>query len=181
MAEVGHPFRYHSGVVNTKKEILARAIELVRNAIILAPDLPSHALAAQVIEEADHELLSPLGTGLVQTFFVRLIYQERARIARQAQLKLPGFEELPLRISTPEGGRPLLERSRITQVRGYLVVLKKRHHERLRNDPKIALVEALIKRMLKYTRKHPGITVGEIVKLEVENRDFTQGGFTGNQ
>jgi hypothetical protein len=138
------------------------SLELVRNAIILHPDLPAIQLSENLVNGAEKSFLAELNRALAIRHFAQMIQSERRKTkeASAPQPSLFGMDELPRRIITPEGKRPLLKAATTTQIRAYVKTLNAKHRER------IAQLQSVLKIMGKYARKNRGITASEAAQLE---------------
>lgn len=144
------------------KQLESDALELVRNGIILHPEEPARTLAAQLYFRDDTDTMNLIGQVLCLRYLTRAIKAERlkARPTAESLPLFPGLENLPRRIVTQDGKRPLLAQSTVTQIRWYVKGLHKRHRER------IADLKALLTRMSKYSRKERGLTAAMVAHRE---------------
>jgi hypothetical protein len=154
------------------EEVVTQAYAAIRDLKILEPAIAARAMAERIIEEAEGEdWLARLQLELGIRFLETAVRNERARVAREAQARLPGFEDLPMRITTSNGQRPLLENAGLTDLRGYLKILNQRNRKRHLADPKIAKIKDLIQRLTDYRAGRSGahrlardVTVGELFR-----------------
>jgi hypothetical protein len=135
--------------------------ELVQDAIVLRPEEPAASLALILWNEYH---LEDLARDLAIRYLERAINSERRKARpRPEQTPLfPDIPDLPTRIITPEGKRPLLARSTATEIRTYVKSLNAKHRDR------IAGLQAVLEHMEKYTRTNRGLTASEVAKLEAE-------------
>jgi hypothetical protein len=154
----------------TSPNVEAEILDLVRNEIILKPDVASNTIAKelweQIGEQIDTEyLITELTRLLVRRYLVKIIMAER-RKARPKREILPLFAHLelpvPQRIATAEGKRPLLAKSTATDIRAYVKTLNSRHRE------KVAGLQAVLEIMERYLRRdnRRGMTAGEVARLD---------------
>jgi hypothetical protein len=145
------------------KDLETERLEIVRNGLVLHPDLPAIQLSEILVNEADPGFLAEFGRSLCVQAFARTIVSERRNAtAQEPRPSLFGFDDLPRRIITKDGKRPPFEDANATQLRAYLKTLNNKHRER------IAQVKEVLKIMGKYTRKKRGITVAQASLLEAE-------------
>jgi hypothetical protein len=144
--------------------VFSAAADAVRNAIVLEPAMPSAELAEHLYAEADSALIHGLGRALIVAHLAKLIRSERAKElhAKHAQLALPGFEHLPLRIPVSAQRRVPLRDANYTQIRIYYRALRRKYRDRGRKDPKLKEAKQLMERMRRRSRKHRGITVAAV-------------------
>jgi hypothetical protein len=142
-------------------DLQAEAENIVKNFIILEPKTPPLVLAEKILDEAEPEFSEELAHSLMVEFFVRRIRVERKNHSA-SQLKLPGYEHLPvwIRISKDERIRTL-DANRTHLVK-FCKFLGKGYQEKKKGDLKIAEAQELIKKMGKRKRA----TVGQILSLK---------------
>jgi hypothetical protein len=150
------------------RELEPEVLEIVQNELILklegsGPAATGGAIARVLWEkDADH-VFSELGRVLVYHYIERLVMAER-RKARPKPETLPlfGIADLPRRIITPEGKRPLLAKSTATEIRAYVKTLNAKHRER------IAGLQTVLEHMEKYTGSNRRLTPEAVEALELE-------------
>jgi hypothetical protein len=147
-------------------ELTRTAAELVENAVILEPRMPIDLLAARILSEADETFMTELGRFLAVPFFARLIRAERAKQSKSAQMRLPGFEQLPVRILGDRDRRVILREATYADVRRYYWSLGKRQSERRKTNPKMLQLKTLLDRMKEHAKTNRGITVAEVLGLD---------------
>ena len=109
------------------------------------------------------QIVASLSAILARDFFLRTIRAELRKRAADAQMRLPGFDHLPLTIQGADGEPvPLMDAS-YTRVRAYYRRLMVAHRNRRVNDPKIKEVKALLELM----RAVNAVTVRQVL---VEHR-----------
>ena len=163
------------------RRVEADVLELVQNAIILNPKDTAFELAQTLLAEVgvatvgidttEAGVLGKLGPlfdlaqVLMRQYLIRAINAER-RMAhpRPEQPPLfPGIDNLPRRIVTAEGKRPLLAKSTATQIREYVKSLNNKHRDR------IAGLQSVLEIMGKYTPKNRKLTAQAVAALEFED------------
>jgi len=139
--------------------------DAVRDALIVHPDEPAGLLAAQLADELETEIERDLSRHLVMAFFLRLIRKERVKVrnSARAQMLLPGFEHLPLRIEVFRKRVPL-GAATTRQVREFVRLLVREHRNRLKTDPVLNQARALLALMEKHARSNERITVDEVLR-----------------
>ena len=159
--------RLHFGATSQTTAI-ADLKQEVANALILNPDTPTSQLAEQLVRETIESLQTTLFPVLLHRFYTAMIGQQRkaANRANKAQSALPGFEHLPSNIPTREGETIALVDANYRRLRDYYRALIRPYTRKLRNDPKILEVKALMARVRKYAEKEQGITVRQVFLLE---------------
>lgn len=148
------------------EQLEKEALELIQNQLTLHPDEPASTISEFCISEADRVFVAELGHVLVLEYFTRLIKSAR-RTASPPPVTAPLFpelEHLPKRIVTPDGKRPLLAKSNISQVRAYLKSVNARHKEEITD------LRAVLKTMIEYAREERGITVAEVAARIAKER-----------
>ena len=116
-------------------------------------------LAGQVFDEKNAALEALIKQWAIERILT-LLRRKRLERGRKTQLRLPGFEAIPLRVPGADGkGRPLL-RSTYEDLRRYHVAVQ----AKAERDPKLVQLEALMKLMSKHRGK--GITVQEVLERE---------------
>lgn len=143
--------------------------ESVQDALIQHPDVPSTILAAELAGELDTEFFHDLGNYLVTAFFLRLVRAERskARRAQQDQMLLPGFERLPVKIKVFRR-TVALGAATTRQVREFVRLLVREHHDRLKADPVLNQARGLLALMEQHAAKNERITVNEVLRIGQE-------------
>ena len=159
-------------VILSPAELEAAALELVENALILAPDLPASNLAAQIMDEGDADVLEPLGRVLVVKYLVRLIGVERSKLERKKpapQRPFPQFEHLGIWVMTPDRKRVKLEEANRTDIRERIKFLQNQQRDRMSRlaaQRQIDELQQLLAVMNKHAGQNNGITVREALDLE---------------
>lgn len=153
-----------TAVFRGPKELEAEVLEQVQNGIILHPDETAVILADSILHSQGTDCLKEFARTLLFGYLVRAIRAERrkARPKPETLPLFPGLRNLPRRIVTPEGKRPLLAKSTATEIRTYVKSLNAKHRER------IAELQAVLEIMGKYITHNRGITVAEVADRESE-------------
>ncbi len=146
---------------------IAQAREAVADALILQPKIRAADLAEAMLNNA-YDFQPELNGLLARNFYIAACHAERRRqsAAARAQLLLPGFDHLPLRITVAKGRRIALLSANREGVRAYYWALMKRHTERKRRDPRIIEAKKLLDVMTKRAHADKRITVREVVLLD---------------
>lgn len=79
------------------------------------------------------------------------------------QINLPGFENLPQTIFLRSGRRERLDYANLSMINEHISMLK----ARMERSHKISLFQAVTKIMRKYTEEQPGISWGDVKRLEL--------------
>jgi hypothetical protein len=154
-AKIGHS--EDPAVVLLARKMVAEAI---------STPLPVVALAETLIGTGPADFSTALNRFLARQFWIREIRIARRQLARDAQLRLPGFDHLPLTIPGTKGKPIRLMDASYSRVRAYYRSLMQSHVARRRNDPKIKEVRLLMEKMRKRARRDKGITVQEVLVLD---------------
>ncbi len=85
-------------------------------------------------------------------------------IGESTQIALPGFEDLPRRIFLKDGGRKLLDKATIGDIRQHLQMLRKRFRE----HPKIKQMQAILELMEKYAKSNQRVTWKQVKQKEFQ-------------
>jgi hypothetical protein len=149
------------------ERILAEAIEL---ADIGGIKVPVRSIADRVYD-SEPDLMAELQRPWMVERLIWMISRKRRSTRRnsvetEAQLPLPGFEDLPRTIFLPNGRRHRLDHANRTHIIEHIKMLK----SRLSFHPKIEKMEAVLALMTKYSDTEPGITWGEVKRKEIANR-----------
>jgi hypothetical protein len=153
-------------VARSQKDLEAAAVDQVETAIILHPNWPAAKIAEWVWENppADDSLIPLAKTMLIRYLIAAAKSQRRKANPRPEQPPLfPGIDNLPRRIVTAEGKRPLLAKSTATQIREYVKSLNAKHRDRIEG------LQTLLAIMGKYTPKNRKLTAQAVASLELEN------------
>lgn len=141
-----------------------RASELLQNALILHPDVPSKFLADEIVSEADAVFVREFGRYLMTGFFNRGIHNGRAK---QRHSRMPEeFRHLPLVFRIPGRKSVRFEHAMHTDVQRYYFYLGKQLDGRKKTDLRRAEAKLLMDRMRAPSRKNKGITTSEVLKLD---------------
>jgi hypothetical protein len=136
---------------------LKHELEIVtETALMLSePDISIQKIAERIYD-SEPALMEQIRRPLAIERLMWLMNRLRQHTPSQKQMVLPGFPNLPRRITLKNGKHPLLMASNMRKLQEYRDVLLKRGRARL------TIIEKLIKFMAPYTAKDPGITVGEV-------------------
>jgi len=147
-------------------DILQLVLQLVENACILHPnesaaDLASNLFYGNYPSMAESQALARFTGTLITRYLVRAINAER-RKSRPKPVQIVLFEglDLPQRITTPEGKRPLLAKATATEIRGHVKGLNRKHRNR------IAGLQKLLSIMGKYTGKNRRLSAAMVADIE---------------
>lgn len=146
--------------------LLAR--QAVTDALILMPKIRAADLAEALLNNS-YDFQPALNEILARNFYIAAANTQRREQAasNRAQLRLPGLEHLPLKIPVANGKRIRLLNANREGVRAYYWSLMKKHSDRKRSDPQIIEAKALLNEMTRAARKDKGITVREVLLLDV--------------
>ncbi len=147
-----------------RSEVLAQAEKAVGDSLEAHPKLTALQLAEVLMQEADAGLAASLAEILTREFYVHTIRAARRKVSARAQLRLPGFEHLPLTIPGTKGPVRLIEAS-YTRVRQYYRSLLIGHRKRTKNDPRIKEAKALMEKMRRRSLRDKRVTVGQVVLM----------------
>lgn len=151
----------------TKTARLSHQLEKAIENVILESETDTNieAQTAIVIQE-NGEIIEALTAEWQFQQVLRMVRKKRLEIKRKARIEeqylLPGFEELPERITITNGQRRPLADATYHQLREYLAVLHKRH----RAARRVQQIKALMELVRKYQIDEPGITVREVCNRE---------------
>ncbi len=151
----------------SREDLLSLARSAVADALILMPKIRAADLAEALLNNR-LDFQPALNDLLAREYYVHLCYAERLRqaLANRAQLLLPGFEHLPLKVKGPKGKLlPLLD-ANYTCVRAYYRSLTTGHDARKNNDPRVKECKALLEKMARRCRTEKRITVREVVLID---------------
>jgi hypothetical protein len=139
----------------------------VDDALILMPKIRAADLAEALLNQS-FDFQRDLNEILARNFYIAACNTVRRKQAAEAraQLRLPGFEHLPVKISVADGKRIRLLSANREGVRAYYWSLMKKHSDRKRSDPQIIEAKALLDEMTKRARTEKGITVREVVLID---------------
>ena len=145
--------------------VLGRAA--VANALILHPKIRAVDLAELLLNES-LAFQRDLNDELARNFYIAAYNLEKRKQAAavRAQLALPGFAHLPLKIPSAKGTPMRLLDANFFRLRDYYRSLTKRHDKRKKNDPRVKEAKALMEKMQKRTRTEKGITVREVLLID---------------
>jgi hypothetical protein len=124
-------------------------------------------LAEAMLNES-FEFQAELNEILARNFYISACHAARKAqsAAARAQLLLPGFEHLPLKVPGLQGKRIALLDANFRRLRDYYRSLTKGHDARKKNDPRVIETKALMEKMRKRSRTEKGITVRQVLLLE---------------
>ena len=149
--------------VISDSELEAQVLGLVQNAVILRPADSAEWIAGSIPSENQGEwCLGEFSARLLDRYLIRAVRAERRKL-RPKPTQIVLFRELanlPRRILTAEGKRPLLANATISQVRWYVKLLNQRHYERTQD------LGQVVKLMEKYVGPTRGLTVLEVARME---------------
>lgn len=149
--------------------ILKRDLEItLETALMLVEDGTPLQQLAERIYNAESQLMSQLQRPWMVERLVWMLSRKRQHIVSANQLRLPGFEDLPRRLTMKDGRRVALRNANLEQLKEFRNVLLARRNKRLES------LNRLIACVAEYEHKTPGITVGEVISLEIEKRDKQQ-------
>ena len=145
------------------ESVLAEARQAVKDALILNPNMPAVQLA-EMLRRSKLDFAPSLHDILESQFYAREARRERRKqtAADRAQYLLPGFEHLPVKI----GGTPLLDLN-YTGIRAYYRALSVKADAAKQNNPKLREAKALMEKMRRHNEAEKGITVRQVLLLEV--------------
>jgi hypothetical protein len=148
----------------SRADVLKQASRAVSDALKRG-DLHSAPQIAEALRVSGGEFVPALADILLTDFYLREIRSQRRQQAKEnsAQLRLPGFDHLPLKIRTAKGKMILLIEATFTQVRAYYRSLAVDYDKRRRNDPRIKEVKRLMEKMRRRARTRKDITVQEVM------------------
>lgn len=167
-------FRSQGSIVSEQMTTsLKRDLEItLETALMLAgPDTPIPALAA-TIYDSEPTLMGEVGRIWIIERLTWMLYRRRTNVPSEKQLVLPGFTNLPRRMTLKDGSRPFLMQGTLKDLQEFREVLLKRRPARLR------AVERLIELMGEYAKLRAGITVAEVMLAEAAK--YKTGGEHGN-
>jgi hypothetical protein len=119
-------------VKRSLRELEPEVLELIQNELILQPEAAGGTIAHDLwYREAN--TFAELGRVLSYHYVVRVVASERrqARPRTETAPLFPDIPDVPRRIVTPEGKRPLLARSTATDIRQYVKTLNAKHRDRI--------------------------------------------------
>ncbi len=148
----------------------SECIELIRNVMILHPDLPAANLVEPFIALADAELLIALDEILRAAYVIQTVKKLRARDRRQEAADgwlFPEVRKLAASLppAVPVGKDETVERAKVVyeDLENYLKVLNKKNRER--HKKRIAAVKALMALWPRRTSKTRGTTLADVDEL----------------
>ena len=150
-----------------KDDVLKQARDFLEEAVILNPNTPAAQLSELLVGTDEPERTAALHLILECDFYRRgiLAIRRKQTAADRAQLALPGFELLPLKIPGKKGALIDLLDANTFRVQQYYDSLMKAHRERKHNSPKIRQAKTLLDLMTEACTREKGITVREVVLL----------------
>lgn len=148
-------------------EDLARATaEMIENGNLLNPEMPLPVLAERLFSEADREYISEMGRSLIIARFIQLLRVERRKLLPGRPEQLAMFPHAPLNIIGKRGKKVQLLDSTWEDLQRCIWRLTREKKERVKDDPKIADLKALMERVKRAALKNRGITVREVLGIE---------------
>jgi hypothetical protein len=116
----------HRAVQPHRADVLKQASRAVADALSRG-ELHSAPQIAEALRVSGGEFVPALLDILLTDFYLREIRSQRRQQAKEnsAQLRLPGFDHLPIKIRTAKGKLILLVEANFTQVRAYYWSLRK--------------------------------------------------------
>lgn len=150
--------------LSPKSDTLVQAYQQAADESTIHPEMSANDLADVLSQQSQPKL----AVILLRKFYATAIRAERRKqsAADRAQYLLPGFEHLPLKISTRDRKKLNLLDANYRRVRDYYWLLKRRQSDRNGNDRKIAEAKALMDLMQKHAAKDERITVREVILLD---------------
>lgn len=147
-------------MTNTKDE---QALEIaVESALLLAAPATSIRDLAERIYQGEPRLMESFQRRWMVDHLVWLIRRRSKLVKPENQLRLPGFEKLPRRLTTQDGKRPRLGGATLPQLMDY------RRYLVNRRDPRVKQLDALIELMKRHAPRSPTMTVSEVMAAEQE-------------
>ena len=145
---------------------LKRDLEItLETALMLAePDTPIPVLA-QRIYDSDPTLMAECQHIWALERIIWMLYRKQQAATSSRQLCLPGFENLPNRITMKDGRRRALRSATLVHLIEFREVLAKRRTARYH------AVVKLIALVAEYDKTQPDIQVGEVMALEALKKE----------
>ncbi len=143
---------------------LKRDLEItIETALMLVEEGTSLQRLAERIYDSEPHLMEQLRRPWMTDRLLWLLSRKRQHMASADQLALPGFEGLPRRLTLKDGRRVALRKANLKQLKEFRAALTRRNKQ-------LESLNRLIVRVAEYERKTPGITVGEVISLELSVR-----------
>jgi hypothetical protein len=145
---------------------LKRELEItLETALMLAePDTSIPALAERIYN-SEPRLMAECQRVWALERITWMLYRRQQTATASRQLCLPGFENLPQRITLKNGTRRALRSATLPLLIEFRDVLSRRRTARFH------AVERLITLVAEYDKTHPDITVGEVIGLEAMKQE----------
>jgi hypothetical protein len=148
-------------LVPTLKQELDITLE---TALMLAEPGTSIPVLADRLYDSERELIEKIQRPWIVERLTWLLYRKQRNIPVVGQLLLPGFPNLPRRMTLKDGRRPFLMQGNMKQVLEFRDVLLRRRRSTL------VAIEKLLVLMAPYAKERPGITVVEVLTAEREKQ-----------
>ncbi len=137
----------------------------LETALMLAEPGTSIPALADRLYDSEHELIEKIQRPWIVERLTWLLYRKQRNIPAAGQLLLPGFPNLPRRMTLKDGRRPFLMQGNMKQVQEFRDVLLRRKRSTL------AAIEKLLILMAPYAKERPGITVVEVLTAERQKQE----------
>ena len=148
------------------KALTAELEITLETALLLTDDgTPLRPLAERIFQ-SERDSIEPFMQEWAVDRLVWLLQRRRAHLRPGNQLRLPGFEKLPSRLSVNGNRRVNLRYATIFHLREYRAVLERRR------DSRLFQLDSLIAFMQPYSDSNRGITVERAEKMELDRREL---------
>ena len=145
---------------------IARDLDItLETALMLSEGKSSVRKIAESIYESEAEMLEQFRHPWMVDRIVWMLKRRQSKIA-QGQLALPGFENLPRRITVKGGHRAALRFATLRELKEYRAILWKQE------DKRVKTLDRLIELVASYAVENPNIRAQEAMEMEAKRRTF---------
>lgn len=138
----------------------------IEASIMLNPETAIVELAKRIYN-SEPELMEQVKETLLIDRLIWMIGRKKQALAAAEQMPLPGFEDLPRRITFKDGRRAALRHADLDQMKAYRQLLAERQ------DKRLDAVDRLIVLMVEEQKRTRGrVTVADVIAAEKKKQDW---------